>query len=151
MDISRRLRPSSAFLGLVVGVLLASFPGYRLAVRWVAGPPPDGPRSAAFLSRVAAKINPLFPRLVDAETEITRASAVEGVFVYHYRFINVAVAEVPRAALVRLRPTVVRASCANEVTLNNFIRRDITLRYHYSDKAGRALASFDITRADCGV
>jgi hypothetical protein len=25
------------------------------------------------------------------------------------------------------------------------------LRYHYSDKAGRALASFDITRADCGV
>jgi hypothetical protein len=46
---------------------------------------------------------------------------------------------------------VTKSSCANAVTLNNFIKKDITLRYLYSDKAGRALAAFDVTRADCGV
>lgn len=151
MDIRHRPRQSKAFVGLIALILLAGIPGYRLAVRLVAGPPPDGPRSAAFLNRVAANINPLFPRQVDSETEITRVSALEGVFIYHYRFINVGVAEVPRAVLAKLRPTVTRASCANEATLNNFIRRDITLRYYYSDKSGLALASFDITRADCKV
>lgn len=151
MEIRRRSRPSRGFVVAILGVLLAGIPGYRLAVRLVAGPPPDDPRSAAFLNRVAANINPLFPRQVDAETEITRVSALDGILVYHYRFINVASADVPRAVLARLRPTVMRSSCANEGTLNNFIRRDITLRYSYSDKSGRALASFDITRADCGV
>jgi hypothetical protein len=151
MDTRSRPRHSRAFVRLILLVLLAIIPGYRLAVRFVAGPPADGPRSAAFLNRVAANINPLFPRQVDSETEITRVSALEGVFIYHYRFINVMVAEVPRAVVARLRPTVMKASCANEATLNNFIRKDIVLRYYYSDKSGRALASFDITRADCGV
>ncbi len=151
MEIRHLSRPSREFVGVILAVLLAGIPAYRLAVRLVAGPAPDGPRSAAFLGRVAASINPLFPRQLDAETEITRVSALDGVFIYHYRFINVAVADMPRGVLARLRPTVMRSSCANEATLNNFIKKDITLRYHYSDKSGHALASFDVTRADCGV
>ena len=151
MDTRRRpLRPG-AFIGLIAGVVFGGIAGSVLAVRLVKGPPPDGPRSLAFLNRVAANINPLFPRQVDEATEITRVSALEGVFIYHYRFVNVAVADVPRAVLASLRPSVTRASCANEATLNVFIRKDVTLRYLYSDKSGRALASFDITRADCGV
>ena len=142
---------SRGFLGLVAGVVIAGVAGYGAAIRYVTAPAPDSVRSVAFLSRVAANINPLFPRKVDEAIEITSVSALEGVFIYHYRFVDVAVAEVDAAVLAKLRPTVTKSSCANAATLNNFIKKDITLRYFYSDKVGRALATFDVTRADCGV
>jgi hypothetical protein len=151
MNVNPRPGYSRGFFGLVAGVLIAAAAGYGPAIRYVTGPAPDSVRSAAFLTRVAANINPLFPRKVDEATEITRVSALEGVFIYHYRFVNVAVAEVDAAVLAKLRPTVTKSSCANAATLNNFIKKDITLRYFYSDKLGRALATFDVTRADCGV
>lgn len=151
MAVKHRTGRSRVFLGLIAGVLIAGALGHRLAFTYLSGPGAVDVRSAVFLNRVAANINPLFPRKVDAETEITRVSALEGVFIYHYRFVNVAVADVNAEVLARLQPTVTRSSCANAATVNNFIRKDITLRYLYSDKGGRALASFDITRADCGV
>jgi hypothetical protein len=151
MAVNHKTGNSRALFGLIAGVVIAGALGHRLAFTYLSGPGVDDVRSAAFLNRVAANINPLFPRKVDAETEITRVSALEGVFIYHYRFVNVAAAEVNAEVLARLQPTVTKSSCANAATLNNFIRKDITLRYFYSDKGGRALASFDITRADCGV
>lgn len=151
VDVSRRPGHSRAFFGVVAGVVMAGAVGHGLAIRFLSGPAPDDVRSAAFLNRVAANINPLFPRKVDAETEITRVSALEGVFIYHYRFVNVALAEVDAAVLATLRPRVTESSCGNAATVNNFIKKDITLRYFYSDRLGKALASFDITRADCGV
>jgi hypothetical protein len=151
VDGSRRAGHSRAFFGLVAGVAIAGAVGHGLAIRYLSGPAPDDVRSAAFLNRVAANVNPLFPRKVDAETEITRVSALEGVFIYHYRFVNLAVAEVDAVGLAALRPRVTASSCGNATTLNNFIKKDITLRYFYSDKLGKALASFDVTRADCGV
>jgi hypothetical protein len=151
MDVDPRPGHSRGFVGLIAGVLILGAAGYPLAIRYVSGPAPERVRSAAFLNRVAAEINPMFPRKIDAETEITSVSALEGVFIYHYRFVNVAVSQVDAGVLAELRPTVTKSSCANPATLNNFIKKDITLRYFYSDKAGTALASFDITRADCGV
>jgi len=151
MDQNRPKRSSRALAGLIVGALGAGALGYGAALRSLTPPPVDEPRSLAFLNRVAATINPLFPRQVDAATEITRVSALEGVFVYHYRFVKVSASELDKDVLARLQPTVTQASCSNEATLNAFIKRDITLRYHYSDKVGRPLASFDVTRADCGV
>ena len=151
MDVNHRTRTSRALFGLIAGVVIVCAAAYGLAMRYVTGPVPDDVRSAVFLSRVAASINPLFPRKVDAETEITRVSALEGVFIYHYRFVNVAVAGVSAAVLANLRPTVTRSSCGNAAALNNFIKKGITLRYFYSDQVGRALATFDVTRADCGV
>ncbi len=150
-DTKPRPGPSRAFLGLVAGVVIAAAAGYGPAIRYVTGPAPDSVRSVAFLSRIAARINPLFPRKVDEATEITRVSALEGVFIYHYRFVNVAGAEVDAAVLAKLRPAVTKSSCGNAATLNNFIKKDVTLRYFYSDKAGATLATFDVTRADCGV
>lgn len=150
-DFNPRPGFSRAFLGLVAGVLITAAAGYGPAIRYVAGPAPDNVRSAAFLSRIAASINPLFPRKIDEATEITSVSALEGVFIYHYRFVDVAVAEVDAAVLAKLRPAVTKSSCGNAATLNSFIKKDVTLRYFYSDKAGRALAAFDVTRADCGV
>ncbi len=151
MAVKHKTGRSRAFAFLIAGILVVGALGHRLAFTYLSGPGTVDVRSAAFLNRIVANVNPLFPRKVDAETEITRVSAQEGVFIYHYRFVNVAVAEVNAGVLAELRPTVTRSSCANEATLNNFIRKDITLRYVYSDKGGRALASFDITRADCGV
>ena len=151
MNVDHRPGHSRGFVGLIAIILIVGGVGYGFAVRHVSGAGPESVRSAAFLNRVAAEINPLFPRKIDAETEITRVSALEGVFIYHYRFVNVAVSQVDAGVLAELRPTVTRSSCANAATVNNFIKKDITLRYFYSDKAGTALASFDITRADCGV
>lgn len=151
MTVNQRTGNWRALVALIAGVVAAGAFGHTLAFRYLSGPGVEDVRSAAFLNRVAANVNPLFPRKVDAQTEITRVSALEGVFIYHYRFVNVGVAEVDAVVLAGLQPTVTKSSCANAATVNNFIRKDITLRYFYSDKVGRALASFDITRADCGV
>jgi len=151
MAVNHKTGSSRAFVYLIAGILVAGILGHRLAFAYLSGPGVVDVRSAAFLNRVVDSVNPLFPRKVDAETEITRVSAVEGVFIYHYRFVNVAVAEVNAGVLARLRSTVAKSSCANTATLNNFIRKDITLRYVYADKGGQAFASFDITRTDCGV
>jgi hypothetical protein len=151
MEVSRPARRSNVVPGLVVGAVILGGLGYALSLRLVTGPPVDEPRSLAFLSRVVETVNPMFPRQVDAETEITRLSALEGVLVYHYRFVTVVASEFDQGVLTKLRPAVTKAACSNEATVNNFIKRDVILRYLYSDKAGKALASFDVNRSDCGV
>ena len=151
MAVEHKTGSSRVLFRLIAAVVIAGALGHRLALKYLEGPGVVDVRSAVFLNRVAASVNPLFPRKVDAETEITRVSALEGVFIYHYRFVNVSAADLDGGVLAKLQPTVTKSSCANAATLNNFIRKDITLRYFYSDKVGRALASFDITRADCGV
>ena len=150
MDGNRRRAPSPGFFAAIAAVLVVTAVGYGSTIRFFKASEPGEVRSAAFLTRVAANINPLFPRQVDAETEITRVSALEGVFVYHYRLVNLAVASADAALVAELKPTVTKTSCGNPSTLNSFLKKDVTLRYFYSDKAGLALASFDVTLADCG-
>ena len=142
---------SRGFLGLIFGVLVAAAAGYGLVIGLLKRSAPGDVRSAAFLSRVADNVTGLFPRQVDPETEITRLSALEGVLIYHYRLVNVAAASADGALLARLKPMVTKTSCGNAMTLNSFLKKDITLRYLYSDRVGKALVSFDVTLADCGA
>ena len=116
-----------------------------------AAPPQDDVRSAAFLGRVATTVSGLFPRKVDAEMEITRVTALEGVLVHHYRFFNFMAADLDAGVVPSLRPSVTLTTCANAVTRENFLKKDVTLRFNYADKQGSALTSFDVTRVDCGV
>lgn len=147
----RRTGHSRGFLGLIAGVLIVAAAGYGLAIGLLKRSAPGDVRSAAFLGRVADNVTGLFPRQVDPETEITRLSALEGVLIYHYRLVNLASSSADGALLAQLKPRVTRTSCGNELTLNSFLKKDITLRYLYSDRAGKALVSFDVTLADCGV
>lgn len=146
-----RARASPAFRRLVAALLTASALGYGFMGWFAPGPAKEDTRSAAFLSRVAVAVNALFPRKVDAEMEITRVTALEGVLVYHYRFFNFMAADLDPGVVAGLEPRVLRTTCASAVTRDNFLKKDVTLRFAYADKAGRALTSFDVTRADCGV
>jgi hypothetical protein len=140
---------SQAVVGLIVGVLIPGLIGYGFLSEYKATK--EDVRSATFLNRVAANLNKQFPKKIDSETEITSVSALEGVFIYHSRLVNLASTEVNAAALANLKPLVTKAACANAASVDNFLKQGITLRYEYSDKGGRTLASFDVTRAECGV
>jgi hypothetical protein len=143
--------PSPAFLRVVAAVLIAAPVLYGALGGYRTARPEDEVRSAAFLGRVAAMVSVMFPRKVDAETEITGIAALEGVLVYHYRFFNFAAADPDSRLIAGIRPSVTRTTCANAVTRANFLKKDVILRFHYADKGGRALTSFDVTLADCGV
>jgi hypothetical protein len=109
-------------------------------------------RSAAFLGEVASGLNKQLPRAVDAETQLASVAGLEGVLVYNYRLVNVLAANVdPNALLGNVRPGVTKSVCTTPDTRDKFLNEGITLRYSYVDKAGVQIASFDVSKADCGI
>jgi hypothetical protein len=109
-------------------------------------------RSAAFLGEVADGVNKQLPRAVDSETELASVAGLEGVFVYNYRLLNAVATEVDlEGFLASMRPGVTKAACTAPDTRDKFLKEGITLRYSYVDKSGVPIASFDVTRADCGI
>jgi S-adenosylmethionine:diacylglycerol 3-amino-3-carboxypropyl transferase len=123
---------------VVIGVLISS-----------AGCRPDV-KSAAFLSKAAAEVNKKCPMMIDAETEMSRAEGLEGVFVYNYRLVKMAASDVDGAQLqAALQPQVAKLACTTPQTRDTFLKQGITMRYTYADKDHVPIATFDVTAADC--
>ena len=116
------------------------------------GVPKRDVRSAAFLGEVADGLNKQLPKAVDAETELASVTSLEGVLIYNYRLVNAIAADVDASALLAsVTPGVTRSVCTTQDTRDKFLKEGITLRYSYVDKAGAQIASFDVSKADCGT
>jgi hypothetical protein len=111
----------------------------------------EDPRSAAFLTKVAAEITKQLnlPKMIDSETELTTVSGSEGVIAYGYRLVNHSASEIDAGTIANLKAQVAKNVCSTPETRDKFLKQRITMRYTYGDKGGAQVASFDITEADC--
>ncbi len=141
------MKGKNLLLGILVAMLVSA--GLRMSGVSFFGGRTD-PRSAEFLSEVAAEINKSTPAEVDADTELTEAEGLEGVLVYHYRLINLPASQVDATELYEsMRPSVTAAACATREVRDKFLDQGIVLRYTYSDRDFRLLTEIDVTAADC--
>ena len=111
----------------------------------------EDPRSAERLGRVAAEINRSVPVMIDQETELLPAVGAKGMLMYNYRLVKYSVAQVDAkkfavGAEQRLRQN----ACASPEMRDDFLKKDVTLRYSYYDKNKQHIATVDVTPADCG-
>ena len=145
---SRRLSASSVLLlGMVV--VAAAYFVYLTASDWLRNE--SDPRSQEFLDKIAAEINRSIPVMIDQETELMPAVGAPGMLIYNYRLVNVSAAQVNHnrfaaGAKERLR----EGACNRPETRDNFLKKDVTLRYSYFDKDKQHIATVDVTPADCG-
>lgn len=137
-----------ALLAVLVAMLVSTV---LYARGGLLGSPRRDVRSAAFLNEVAAELNKQLPKAIDADTELVNITGLEGVFVYHYRLVNLSAGEVDGTALgAEMKPQVAKAACGMAETRDKFLKQGITLRYTYGDRTGTAITSFDVVPADCG-
>jgi hypothetical protein len=140
---------SIAVLAVIVAAMVAGTVG-REAVRSLFNQKPDV-TSVAVLSKVASDLNKTLPMAVDEETELTNVMGLEGVIAYNYRLVNLQTSDIDPGSLVQqLKPSVVKAVCTAPQTRDEFLKNGVTMRYVYTDKDRAHVASFDVTRADCG-
>jgi hypothetical protein len=109
------------------------------------------PRSQEFLGKIAAEINRSIPVMIDQETELMPAVGEPGMLIYNYRLVNVSAAQVDynkfaSGAKERLK----ESACNRPETLDNFLKKGVTLRYSYFAKDKQHIATIDVTPADCG-
>jgi hypothetical protein len=106
-------------------------------------------RSAAFLSKTAADLNEMLPR-VEGDIEATSAEGLEGVLVFNYRLLKLRAGEIDRAAFAAdIKPEMLRAACGSPDVRDKYFKNGVTIRYSYVDKDGTPLVSFDILPTDC--
>ena len=79
------------------------------------------------------------------------AVGAAGMLIYNYRLVNVSAAQVDHnkfgaGAKERLREGV----CNRPETRDNFLKKNVTLRYSYFDKDKQHIATIDVASADCG-
>lgn len=107
-------------------------------------------RSHEALSKVANELNKQTPMMVDAETELMNAHALDSVIAYNYRMVNFEASDLdPQAFLDNVRPTTVNSMCTTPETRDNFLMNGIAMRYTYYSKSREFVVSFDVTREDC--
>jgi hypothetical protein len=142
----KRIIQASAAVAAIVAALVA-----REAVAHLFSKPEPNFRSRAFLAQVASEANKTAPTMVDKDTELTTMTALDGIFVYNYRLVNYAKAnlDVPKL-LANLQPEVVKSACTNPATRDTFLKKGVGLRYSYVDKDRAFLTAFDVVEADCG-
>jgi hypothetical protein len=124
--------------GLLTGALLGD----------TARSPAAAQPTAPVLERVTQQLNKSLPKMLDAETELTSASAVEGVLIYHYRLVHALAADVDVAALRSLQSTIAKGDCA-DADARALLNAKISLRYLYNDRTGAQVTWFDVSRLDC--
>jgi len=138
METSKTLGILAAVIGGVIGSQVA-----RNLFR------PDV-KSAAFLGKAAAEVNKKCPMMIDAETEMSHAEGLEGVFVYNYRLVKMSASEVDGAQRqAALQPQVTKLACTTPQTRDTFLKQGIAMRYTYADKDRVPIATFDVIAADC--
>lgn len=103
------------------------------------------------LAKVVNEVNKQAPMMVDAETELMNAHALDGVIGYNYRMVNFEANELdPQIFIDQVRPATVNSVCTTPETRDSFLKNDITMRYTYYGRSREFVVSFDVTRADCG-
>lgn len=108
-------------------------------------------RSRAVLEQVASETNKKLPMLVDKETEFVSSTGLDAVFVYNYRLVNISLADLDTQQLVAaLTPRITNSACTTPATRDTFLKKGVTLRYSYADKANAFVTSLDVTPKDCG-
>jgi hypothetical protein len=106
--------------------------------------------SVSALTRVASEANKSLPMMVDKETELSNASALPGILVYNYRFVNGIMQEISAQELIgRLKPSTTTRACTTPETRDGLLKRGVTMRYSYSDRNGAFIAAFDVTPDAC--
>jgi hypothetical protein len=85
---------------------------------------------------------------LDAETELTNASSIEGTIVYNYRLVNYLVNQVDVAVVRGLQPQIARDACGTPST-RNLLDQSVSLRYAHNDKRGAPITFVDVTKSDC--
>ena len=140
------MKQKAALLAILVAMLVSAFLQQRGGLF---GGSQDV-RSAAFLAKMAAEVNKDLPKMVDAETELTRVEGLDGVFVYNFKLVNAASSEIDvQRLVVDLKPQVTKGACGAPGTRDRLVKDRVALRYSYSDKGGNPVASFDINPDDC--
>src|SRR6187200_1646835 len=138
---------SSRILKTVCWVGLAALFGY---LAWYVLPAylhqkPD-PRSAEFLSSVAAEINRSVPTMIDKETELLPAGSATGMLIYNYRLVSYSVKQLdPAKFAAGAKQRVSQGACNRPETRDEFLEKGVTLRYSYFDKDRQHIATIDIT------
>ena len=141
------MKQKAALLAILVAMLVSAFLQQRGGLFGAS----EDPRSAAFLAKMAAQVNRDLPKMVDADTELTKAAGLDGVFGYEFRLVNISSGEIDGQGLVtNLKPQVTKGVCSAPGTRDMLVKDRVVLRYSYSDKAGNPVASFDINPDDCG-
>jgi len=142
---NKRIIQASGVVAAIVGALVA-----REAVAHLFSKSEPNIRSRAYLTQVASEANKSAPSMVDKDTELTTMTALDGTFVYNYRLVNYAKAnlDVPKL-LSNLQPVVVKSACTNPATRDTFLKKGVVIRYSYVDKDRAFLTSFDVAEADC--
>src|SRR5262249_28735190 len=97
------------------------------------------------------EINKKLPILVDKETEFVSSAGLDGVLVYNYRLVNVSAADVDVPQFLgALKPRITSSACTTPETRDTFLKKGVTLRYSYADKASVFVVSLDVIPKDCG-
>ena len=131
------------FLGLAL--ILPLLPALqRLGTR-------EKPTSLSLLSRVAAEANKGLPKMADADTQVVRMEALEGVLIYQNRLVNHSAAQLDSKAFQTAAKQMLQKSlCNTPATRDGLLKVGVTMRYVYHDKADALLTTVDIRPADCG-
>ena len=111
----------------------------------------ENPRSLESLNRVAAGLNQSVPVMIDKETELLTAAGAEGMLIYNYRLVRYSLSQLDANQFAtRIKPGLTRNACNRSETREEFLNKEITLRFAYFDKDKQHIATIDVTSADCG-
>src|SRR5262245_48729183 len=145
---SRRLSASSVLLWGMVVVAAAYFV-YLTASDWLRKV--SDTRFQEFLDKIAAEINRLILVMIVQENEIMTAVVALRVLSYNYSMVNILTAQVNHNRFAAEEKERLReGACNRPETRDNFLKKDVTLRYSYFDKDKQHIATVDVTPADCG-
>src|SRR5262249_43489866 len=108
--------------------------------------------SSKELQRAADQANKDLPKKTDAETEVTKVEAQQGLLIYNCRLVNAESGQVEASTLTSdVKPRITQAACASQQIKDTFFKNHVTLRYTYHDKNDGLIGSFDVKPADCGM
>jgi hypothetical protein len=109
------------------------------------------PDSQARLSQIAAELNRSVPMMIDRETELTVAEAHPSMLIYKYRLVPYSVRQLDHEKFAAgAKQRVTQGACNQPQLQEDFLKKNVTLRYSYFDKDKQHIATVDVTPADCG-
>ncbi|HYW92427.1 MAG TPA: hypothetical protein VFA95_08225 [Gammaproteobacteria bacterium] len=103
------------------------------------------------LRRLAARMNAVLPRQIDADTRLDDVEAGSHRFTYHYTILHYRADQLDSARFRQyVRPLLVERLCASG-NLDVFVKDQVVVVYRYSGRNGGAVATIRIRPLDCSA
>ena len=107
--------------------------------------------SRELLREIASELNKTMPKMIDKDTELMSAFALERTIGYNYRLVNLKARDVDSDRYVSLlKPNVANTACTTPETRDGLLRMGVTMQFKYFDMDRQHIATFSVKPSDCG-